>query len=114
MFLIRTVRQPDSAEQQTQAAERLKCRQVRVLDAVKTRQALGRRCRSSAKVAKAILDFRSSLVDRSLARIHQEERKSLLVWKQRAESCLRHQQLSLEDAVLKSTRRSAENFPSPT
>ena len=94
-------RQADRAEQQTETAERLERRQIRVLDAVERREVLAgleRRRRRRRSVPARSPDATSATVGRGL---DQQQLEARLIGKQPPEVRLRHQQLALEDAVAK-------------
>ena len=78
-------READGADQQAEPAERLKRRDVGVLDAVELGQPLGGGHGVRAEIARAVLDRRARSVAASAGgRVDQQELVALLVGKERA------------------------------
>ena len=102
-------REPDRSDQQTQPAERLKRRQIGVLDGVERREPFGRERGIGAQVTGRIFDRRARRAPAS-GRWRRSARKRYpcCSGKSSMNALVRHEQLSLEDAVRQRRPRSSD------
>ena len=91
--------EPERAEDETESAQGLKGREIRVLDTMKRREAFRGRDDVESEIDQPILERRAHLGRTLGRRVDEEEAVPVVVGKHALEVTLADQQLALEDAV---------------